>query len=140
MPVSDGVITLILERIAEQGLFALLFFLLLGWIIYKDWKSKQKQEEMLEKRDLTSEKHFNTIVETNSQSVKAFEKISDLMEILTKQTEATAEQLTFIKKNMQKQNMAATELVNVLKVLVKDNQELSFRMDSVIKEIQRPID
>lgn len=125
--------SLVFNKVAESGIFAIFFLLLLVAIGYAIW--------VLGKRVLTSyEKNMGNIVESNSRFAESSEKMVDLVGILVEQTEFTSNQLGFIKKTIQKQNSIIVECVNLLKSISKEDKEFELKLNNILKEAQRPLD
>lgn len=134
----ESAIPIFVEKVFQYGLFGVLFVGLLiavGFIVYKI--GLKVSEHTI--------KTLTSISETNLKYAESSEKIADLIQILSEQTESTLEQLKFIKNHLNKQDIAAIELMNIVKMLPKfldkekDSTEISIRIETVIKELQRPV-
>jgi hypothetical protein len=127
-------IPIIIEKVFQYGVFAALFILLLGAVLYFVWQIGLKISDHV---IIT----LTSISDTNKKFADSSIKMADLVEVLIKQTESTLDQLKFIKTHLYKQNMAAVEVLNIIKLIPKDNNpEINIRLDNVAKELQRPID
>lgn len=127
-------IPLIIEKVFQYGVFGALFILLLVAVLYFIWQVGLKISDHVIKT-------LNSISETNGKFADSSTKMADLVEVLVKQTESTLQQLKFIKTHLYKQNAAAVEVLNIIKLIPQENNpEINVRLDNVAKELQRPID
>lgn len=133
---TQGALPIFIEKVFQYGLSGALLVLLLISIGYFVWKIGLKISDQ-------TVKTLTSISETNSKFADSSSKMAELVEILAKQTEATLEQLKFIKKHLNKQDYAAIELMGIIKIIPKfidsqkDTSEIILRIDNVIKELQR---
>ena len=116
------------------GIFGALFIGLLIGILFFVWKIGAKISNK-------SIETMESISATNSKFADSSIKMAELVKILVDQTESTLDQLKFIKSQINKQNMAAVELMGVLKSIIskdeKKDPETILRIENVIKELQR---
>lgn len=132
----ESSIPLIIEKVFQYGLPGVLLIILLGAVGFFIWKIAIKLSDQ-------TIKTLSSISETNSKFADSSSKIAELIKILADQTEANLDQLKFIKNNLNKQNYAAIELMNIIKTIPKlidkekDSSEIILRIDNVIKELQR---
>lgn len=116
------------------GIFGALFIGLLIGILFFVWKIGAKISNK-------SIETMESISATNSKFADSSIKMAELVKILVDQTESTLDQLKFIKSQINKQNMAAVELMGVFKSIVskdeKKDPETILRIENVIKELQR---
>lgn len=115
------------ELAKEYGIFAALFIALLIGVVYLFWT-------LFKKFISTTDK----VVETNSQFVKELDQLQELFKNMQQVNENIFNQLDFIKKNVYKQNSCVTDSINVLKDITQD-EKIHYRLDNIIKEIQRPV-
>ena len=129
----DETAKLVFNKVAESGIFAIFFLLLLASVGYVIW--------VIGKRVLANyEKNMGNIVESNAKFAESSEKMVDLVGILVEQTEFTSNQLGFIKKTIQKQNNIIIECVNLLKSISNQDKEFELQLNNILKEAQRPLD
>jgi predicted PurR-regulated permease PerM len=127
------ILPIILEKIFQYGIFAALFILLLGAVLYFVWIIAFKISDH-------TIKTMNSISATNEKFAESSGKMAELVKILADQTESTLNQLKFIKSNLNRQNAAATELIQIIRLIPNDiKPEISIRLDNIIKELQRPV-
>lgn len=132
----ESSIPLIVEKVFQYGFPGVLLIILLGAVGFFIWKIAIKLSDQ-------TIKTLSSISETNSKFADSSSKIAELIKILADQTEANLDQLKFIKNNLNKQNYAAIELMNIIKTIPKlidkekDSSEIILRIDNVIKELQR---
>ena len=133
---TQGALPLVIEKVFQYGLLGALFVGLLIAVGYVVWKIGLKVSDQ-------TIKTLTSISETNEKFAESSSKTADLIKILADQTESTLEQLKYIKSHLKKQDYAAMELMNVIKILPKyfdndkDVSEIQIRIDNVIKELQR---
>jgi len=127
-------IQLILEKVFQYGIFGALFVGLLTAVGYGLWKIGNRISDHIIKT-------LTTISETNTKYADSSLKMVDLVEILKKQTESTLDQLKYIKASLNRQSSAVIELMKISSTMNKEeNKELELRIESVIRELQRPVD
>lgn len=124
----------VFQVVSESGIFAVLFLILLCGLGYLVYRIANEVVRMIKE-------NMSNIVESNSKFADSSEKMVDLISILVEQTEATAEQLKYIKSNMHKQNTVLIECIKTLESIIPNKSpETEVRLENIIKEIQRPLD
>jgi len=116
------------------GIFGALFSVLLGAILFFVWKIGSK----ISNKSIETMESIST---TNAKFADSSIKMAELIKILVDQTQATLDQLKFIKSQLNKQNNASIEFMGVLKSIIsrdeKKDPETILRIENVIKELQR---
>jgi hypothetical protein len=128
---TEHLIKAAFDIISTQGLFALLFILMIGGIAFAAWKYGGKITDSV----------VDTMVKissTNAKFAECSENTANLIEVLVSQISGTVDELTYLRKHAQKLEQVLIEVAKIASLLSpSDNPEIKIRLENIEKEIRR---